>query len=82
MAKKGFRGFKFTIAELEHLLNVIKKIVPISNPNWEKVWHEQSAAYLTMEWTPESLKHKFQELVCKKNPTGDPNCPPYVRGAK
>ncbi len=28
------------------------------------------------------LKCKFQELVHKKNPTGDPNCPPYVREAK
>jgi hypothetical protein len=35
-----------------------------------------------MEWTPELLKRKFQELVCKKNPTGDPNCPPYVSKAK
>ncbi len=31
-----------------------------------------------MEQTPELLKRKFQELVCKKVHTGDPNCPPYV----
>jgi hypothetical protein len=59
------RGFKLTIAELEHLLNVINEIASIGNPDWEKVWYEHLAAYPTMEWTPELLKHKFQELVCK-----------------
>jgi hypothetical protein len=33
MGKKGKRGFKFTIAELEHLVDVIDKIVPIGNPD-------------------------------------------------
>jgi hypothetical protein len=55
---------------------------PTGNLDWEKVWQEHLAAYLMMEWTPESLKCKFQELVCKKNPIGDPNYPPYVRKAK
>jgi hypothetical protein len=32
MAKKCKRGFKFTVAELEHLLDVINKIAPIGNP--------------------------------------------------
>jgi hypothetical protein len=59
MAKKGKRGFKFTIAELEHLLDVINKILPIGNPNWEKVWHEHLAAYPTMERVPELPKRKF-----------------------
>jgi hypothetical protein len=59
MAKKGKRGFKFTIAKLERLQSVINEIVPIGNPDWEKVWHEHLAAYPTMEGTPELLKHKF-----------------------
>jgi hypothetical protein len=64
------------------MLNVINKIVPIGYPDWEKVWNEHSAAYPTIEQTAELLKRKFQGLVCKKNPTGDPNCPPYVHNAK
>jgi hypothetical protein len=82
MVKKGKRGFKFSVAELEHMLNFINDIVPIGNPDWEKVWQEHLAAYPTMEQTPESLKRNFQELVRKKNPTCDPNCPPYVHEAK
>ncbi len=64
------------------MLDIINNIIPIGNPDWEKVWQEHLAAYSAMERTPELLKCKFQELVCKKNPTGDPNCPPYVREAK
>jgi hypothetical protein len=35
---KGKRGAKFTIAELECLLDVIDEIIPIGNPDWERVW--------------------------------------------
>ncbi len=83
MAKKGKRDFKFTVAELEHiLLDVIDNIVPIGNPDWEKVWQEHLAVYPRMERTQKLLKRKFLEFVCKKKITGDPNCPPYVRDAK
>jgi hypothetical protein len=59
MAKKGKRGFKFTIAELEHMLDIIHNIVPVGNLDWEKVWQEHLAAYPTMEQTLDLLKHKF-----------------------
>jgi hypothetical protein len=73
------RGFKFTVAEIEHLLETIEDVIPIGNPDWERIWQEHSARYPTKERTSESLKRKFQELARKKIPTGDPNCPPYVR---
>ena len=76
------RGFKFTVSEIEHLLETIEDVIPIGNPDWERIWQEHSARYPTKERTSESLKRKFQELARKKNPTGDPNCPPYVRAAK
>ena len=76
------RGFKFTVSEIEHLLETIEDVIPIGNPDWERIWQEHSARYPTKERTSESLKRKFQELARKKIPTGDPNCPPYVRAAK
>ena len=76
------RGFKFTVVEIEHLLEAIEDVIPIGNPDWERIWQEHSARYPTKERTSESLKRKFQELARKKIPTGDPNCPPYVRDAK
>jgi len=76
------RGFKFTVVEIEHLLETIEDIIPIGNPDWERIWQEHSARYPTKGRTSESLKRKFQQLARTKIPTGDPNCPPYVRDAK
>jgi hypothetical protein len=81
MPPKG-RGFKFTVCKLEHLLEIINAIIPISNAVWESVWDQHVAGYPTKERTSESLKRKFQELARKKMPTGDPNCPHHVRFAK
>jgi hypothetical protein len=53
MSPKGKRGFKFTIAEMESLLDVIKEIVPIGNPNWERVRDAHTTRYPKKEWTAE-----------------------------
>ncbi len=82
MPPKGKRGFKFTIAEMESLLDVIEEIVPIGNPDWERVWDSHTTRYPKKERTAKSLRCKFQELACKKMPTSDPNCLPHIRSAK
>jgi hypothetical protein len=79
---KGKRGAKFTIAELECLLDVIDEIVPIGNPDWERVWDKHVSTFPKKERTVESLKRKFQGLARHKIPTGDPECPPHIRNAK
>jgi hypothetical protein len=80
---KGKRGANFTImAELECLLDVIDKIVPIGNPDWERVWYKHVSTFPKKERTVESLKQKFQGLARHKIPTGDPACPPHIRNAK
>jgi hypothetical protein len=79
---KGKRGAKFTIAELECLLDVIDEIVPIGNPDWERVWDKHVSTFPTKERTVESLKQKFQGLTRHKIPTGDPECPPHICNAK
>ena len=53
---KGKRGAKFTIAELECLLDVIDEIVPIGNPDWERVWDKHVSTFPTKEQTIELLK--------------------------
>ena len=57
---KGKRGAKFTIAELECLLNEIDEIVPIGNNEWERVWDRHVSTFPTKERTLELLKRKFQ----------------------
>jgi hypothetical protein len=76
---KARRRYKFTVSEIEHLLETVEDVIPIGNPDWERIWQEHSARYPTLERTADSLKRKFQELARKKVPTGDPNCPPYIR---
>jgi hypothetical protein len=66
MATKGRRGFKFSTQELKSLLDVIEDIIPIGNPDWEKVWNIHMVGYPKKERTAESLRRKFQELA-KKN---------------
>ena len=72
---KARRGYKFTVSEVEHLLETVEDVIPIGNPDWERIWQEHWARYPTKERTTKLLKRKFQELARKKVPTGDPNCP-------
>ena len=57
---KGKRGAKFTIAELKCLLDEIDEIVPIGDPEWERVWDRHVSTFPTKERTLELLKRKFQ----------------------
>ncbi len=76
------RGFKFALSEIESLLKVVEAIIPIGNPDWDKLLNKHASCYPTKDCTAESLKRKFQELVRTKIPTGDPNMPPHIRKAK
>jgi hypothetical protein len=79
---KGKSGLKFTIRELESLVETIEELVPIGNTKWERVWDRHVALYPEQDRTVESLKRKFQEMARAKIKTGDPNMPPHIRGAK
>jgi hypothetical protein len=76
------RGFKFALSKIESLLEVVKVIIPIGNPDWDKILNKHASHYPTKDRTAKSLKRKFQELACTKIPTGDPNMPPHIRKAK
>ncbi len=45
---KGRCG-KFTIDEIESLLDIINDNVPISNPEWEQVWNRHNHRYPSKE---------------------------------
>jgi hypothetical protein len=76
------RGFKFALFKIESLLEVVEAIIPIGNPDWEKIFNKHASCYPTKDCTAELLKHKLQELACTKIPTGDPNMPPHIHKAK
>ncbi len=76
------REFKFALSEIESLLEVVEAIIPIGNPDWDKILNKHASRYPTKDCTAKSLKRKFQELACTKIPTGDPNMPPHICKAK
>jgi hypothetical protein len=76
------RGFKFALSKIESLLEVVEAIIPIGNPNWDKILNKHAFCYPTKDRTAKSLKRKFQELACTKISTGDPNMPPHICKAK
>ena len=63
--KQGRRWFKFTVQEMESMLEAIDEIITIGNPDWEWVWDRHNAHYPQKERTAESLRRKFQTLVKK-----------------
>jgi hypothetical protein len=64
------------------VLEGVKAIIPIRNPNWDKILNQHASCYSTKDHTAKLLKRKFQELARTKIPTGDPNMPPHIRKAK
>ena len=76
------RGFKFALSKTESLLKVIKGIIPIGNPDWDKILNKHASCYPTKDCTAKLLKRKFQKLACTEIPTRDPNMPPHICKAK
>ncbi len=76
------KGFKVALFKIESLLKVVKAIIPIGNPDWEKILNEYASCNPTKDCTAKSLKCKFQEFARTKNHTGDPNMHPHIHKAK
>ncbi len=49
------RGFKFALSKIESLLEVVKAIIPIGNPDWDKILNEHASCYPTKDHTAESV---------------------------
>jgi hypothetical protein len=43
------RGLKFALSKIESLLEVVKAIISIVNPNWEKILKEHVSCYPTKD---------------------------------
>ncbi len=63
---KAWRGFEFTVAELDFLLEAVEAGIPIGNSDWEQIWQENLSCYPAKEQNAKLLKPKFLELAGKK----------------
>ena len=75
-------GGGFSERGIEVLLDHVGEIHPISGGDWEEVATAHNELFGDRARTAESLKCKFNDIARKTGPTGNPNCPAYVRTAK
>ncbi len=68
--------------EVAHLLEIVEEILPILGAEWELVERRHFAYHSDMQRSSDHLRKKFNELARTRIPTGDPNIPPGVSGAK
>ncbi|POV99183.1 hypothetical protein PSHT_13661 [Puccinia striiformis] len=80
---RGSQGY--SVADCEALVNAVKAYLPLGRDEWTHVL-DQYNRYATSNNRSsrdlEPLKIKFRALVNHTKPTGDPDCPTYVREAK
>jgi len=81
--KPKAKGGSFNKAELDNLLDVIEKILPIGKVDWEKVesMHSENVPE-ERERSLTKIRNQHNTPCAKKPPAGDPDCPPHVRRAK
>lgn len=68
--------------EVMVLLKATEAVLPISGTDWELVANHHASYYPKKERMGKYLKKKFNKLAKSLIPTGNPDCPDYVRSAK
>ena len=76
----GVRGY--TEEERLHFLDILERRLPCSGTEWSLVANEHAEMYPDNERNVDSLQRQYQSLLRRREPTGDPNCPPDVKKAK
>ena len=81
--RKGeYTQARFTLEELEDLMDIVEQILPIGPNQWEQVENDFNTIYPARMRTTDNLRRQFNKQCKKKAPTGDPNIPSYIRKAK
>ncbi|EFP78793.1 uncharacterized protein PGTG_04749 [Puccinia graminis f. sp. tritici CRL 75-36-700-3] len=67
------------------IVNCVKRILPLGSNDWNHV-HELYEQYVVQNnrllCDPYPIKTKFKAMVALRKPTGNPNCPVWIREAK
>ncbi len=74
----GKCGAKFHLSKINFLLDNVDNLMPIAASKWDAVASLHDQVLPQHKRTAKSLRCKFQEIVHKSGPTGDPKCPAYV----
>ena len=76
----GAKGY--TEEERMNFLDIIERRLPCSGSEWSLVANEHAETYPDTDRNVDSIKRQYQALLRRREPTGDPNCPPDVKKAK
>ena len=80
---KGSQGY--SAADCTALVSAVKEVLPLGAQEWALVltqYNDYAEANNRASRDLDPLKIKFRALVNHTKPTGDPDCPSYVREAK
>ena len=80
--RKKKRSMGFTQIEIDNMLGIIEKVLPVGGEEWKRVADLHLLIFPEQCRTKESIKRKYQGLYRKQMPSGDPYCPTDVRYAK
>ena len=80
--KRTGSGPRFSIPEMEAMLNSITHFLPMGPEEWESVADMHGLEFPSTNREAQSLRRKFQALYNVRIPTGDPTMPAHVRRAK
>ncbi len=72
----------FRVSEIENMLDLVQEVLPISSPEWDSIAEKHSETFPEQNRTGDTLKRKFCKICLRTPPTGNPNCPAYVKRAK
>ncbi|ETP20504.1 hypothetical protein F441_05782 [Phytophthora nicotianae CJ01A1] len=75
----------YSITDIDKVVDCVRSVKPIGANEWEEVleqYQQYAAANGRAVRNLISIKKKFQSLINAKEPTGDPDCPEYVRDAR
>ena len=81
LKESKMRRPNFNTREISHMIHCVSEIQPLSMVEWEQVAQLHSDEYSDLLRTAEALKRKFNAIIKKAPPTGNPECPQYVRDA-
>ena len=72
----------YTEEERLHFLEIIERRLPTNGTEWSFVAREHAETYVEYKRDVASIKRQYQSLLRRREPTGDPQCPPDVKKAK
>jgi hypothetical protein len=82
-SKPGGGGdLKFRDEELQTLMDICDDILQVGKSKWEKVANRYNQAYPKRPRNEKALRNQFNSYANKKPPTGNPDCPHFVKLAK